>query len=243
MVASTVNGNLGCLIWDFDGTLAYRKGLWSHCVACAVNRHFPELNVTHENFAAHLRSGFPWHNPDEPHLHLRDAQAWWENLYPVLQNAVCRATGIPQHEAHRIAQEIRQDYLAPPAWTVYEDTIPTLETLRSQGWQHIVLSNHVPELENLMVDLGLRRYFVSVFTSALTGYEKPHIEAFRLVINTLPTHEPIVMVGDSYPADILGAEKVGVRSVLVRQKHPMAQYCLPSLRDLSSILSEPAFWQ
>jgi len=30
------------IIWDFDGTIAFREGLWSQAVVDVVNRNFPE---------------------------------------------------------------------------------------------------------------------------------------------------------------------------------------------------------
>jgi hypothetical protein len=33
-------------IWDFDGTLAYRDGMWSATLAAIVRREFPGSNAT-----------------------------------------------------------------------------------------------------------------------------------------------------------------------------------------------------
>lgn len=58
------------IIWDFDGTLAYREGMWSQAVVDVVNRNFAELNLVSSDVSKYLPSGFFWHTPDTAHLHV-----------------------------------------------------------------------------------------------------------------------------------------------------------------------------
>ena len=60
------------------------------------------------------------------------------------------------------------------------------------------------------------RYFDPLVTSAGFGRMKPHPDIFAHVLEAwaLPAAE-VVMVGDTLGADILGAERVGMRSILV----------------------------
>lgn len=51
------------LIWDFDGTLAHRDGMWSGAMVEVLDRHEPGHGITREDVRPHLRMGFPWHNP------------------------------------------------------------------------------------------------------------------------------------------------------------------------------------
>ncbi len=32
------------------------------------------------------------------------------------------------------------------SWELFDDTLPALDQLSADGWSHVVLSNHVPEL-------------------------------------------------------------------------------------------------
>jgi putative hydrolase of the HAD superfamily len=81
-----------------------------------------------------------------------------------------------------------------------------------------VLSNHVPELHGLIDGLGLAPHLDDVFSSGLTGYEKPHPEAFRMVLAACGNPTQAWMVGDNPHADVEGAEGVGLPAILVRVK-------------------------
>ena len=52
--------------------------------------------------------------------------------------------------------------------------------------------------------------------SAVTGYEKPHPEAFRLVLRRFGEPRERWMVGDNPHADVAGAQALGIPAVLVR---------------------------
>lgn len=52
------------ILWDFDGTLAYREGLWSGCLAEVLQEREPDAGVTRDRVRPLLRDGFPWHLPE-----------------------------------------------------------------------------------------------------------------------------------------------------------------------------------
>jgi putative hydrolase of the HAD superfamily len=208
------------LIWDFDGTLGYRPGMWSGALVEVVRRAFPGSRTTAEDVRPYLQSGFPWHHPERPHPHLRPAAAWWEALCPVFERAFRCGAGLSAYEAQRVARHVRAVYVNPARWRVFEDAVPCLQTCARQGWQHLLLSNHVPELPMILMALGLAPSFTMVFNSATTGVEKPHPQAFRNVLTALQGAETLWMVGDSVTADIAGAHAVGLRAVLVRTQPP-----------------------
>ena len=94
--------------------------------------------------------------------------------------------------------------------------MPALDRLGEAGWRHAVLSNHVPELEQIVAGLGLDRHVESVLCSGVTGYEKPHPEAFATALRLRRDGEPVWMVGDNPEADVEGARRAGLPAVLVR---------------------------
>jgi putative hydrolase of the HAD superfamily len=140
-------------------------------------------------------------------------------------------------EARRLAQHVRAAYVNPHRWQLFDDTLPCLHTLSAHGWQHVILSNHVPELPHLIDALGLTPYIEQVFNSAQTGFEKPHPQAFRNVMTALGGAAQIWMVGDSVRADIVGAHVVGLRAILVRSQHPQASHCCQTLAELPTVLN------
>jgi putative hydrolase of the HAD superfamily len=154
----------------------------------------------------------------------------------VFERAFRQGAHLGVDDARRLAQHVRTVYLHPARWQVFADVVPCLRALTASGWRHVILSNHVPELPLLLEALGLASHMEQVFTSAQTGLEKPHPQAFRTVLAALGRATPIWMVGDSLRADILGAQAVGLRAVLVRGRHPRAAYCCETLVELPRVL-------
>ena len=49
------------VLWDFDGTLAYRDGMWRGCLVEALDEVAPGHGVIAADVKPGLRDGFPWH--------------------------------------------------------------------------------------------------------------------------------------------------------------------------------------
>ena len=225
------------VLWDFDGTLAHRPGLWGACMVETLDECRPGHGHTLEAVRPLLRNGFPWHEPDRAHPELSVPDEWWRRVGAVLACAYLRL-GFDAPEAEELARRTRDRYVdGGIAWSVFPDSVPALERLRAGGWHHVLLSNHVPELPSLVASLGLGEWFVAVLTSAVTGYEKPHPEAFALARRAVGGAERIWMVGDSYDADVAGAEAVGIPAVLARTSDPRARRWVRTLDELDAHLA------
>ncbi|MGH7461048.1 MAG: HAD family hydrolase [Longimicrobiales bacterium] len=209
------------LVWDFDGTLAQRSGGWAGALCEAAASVRPGTVITPETVRPHLRSGFPWHMPDVIRASC-PPDRWWQDLSPVLSGALVAAAGLAAHDAERVAQRVRATYLKPESWRLFEDSLPALTKLRDLGWKHLVLSNHVPELAILVERLGLSRFIEACYSSGCTGSEKPNAADFECVFSDYPAARAGWMIGDSWSADVLGARSVGMRAVLVRNRHAEA---------------------
>jgi putative hydrolase of the HAD superfamily len=178
------------LAWDFDGTLALRPGNWTGVVCEVVAAERPDLRLTPERLRPHLQSGFPWHTPDlirEP----CSADEWWGRLLPVIARAIECASAIDESEARHLVRGLRAAYTDATGWQVFHDVRPALEQLRARGWTHLVLSNHVPELPELIDALGLSDLITAVHCSARTGVEKPHPQAFERCSHSIPVRVPV----------------------------------------------------
>jgi putative hydrolase of the HAD superfamily len=136
----------------------------------------------------------------------------------------------------KLARGVRSVYTDPTCWQRYDDTLPALDKLGAKGWKHILLSNHVPELPMLLDRLDLTKYFAVVFNSAETGYEKPNHHAFRAVLDWMGPNATCWLIGDSYHADILGAQEMGMSAILVRTPHPQAAVYYETLTELAEKL-------
>jgi putative hydrolase of the HAD superfamily len=227
------------LIWDFDGTLAHRRGEtgWSILLAEALDAEEPGHGHSAETFRPHLREGFPWHRPEVAHPELCEPEAWWASVRPVLARAY-EAAGYVPARALELAGAARRLYVDPAVgWALFDDTLPALERLSQAGWTHAILSNHVPELRQIVAGLGLDELVAVISCSAETGYEKPHPQAFASVVDRLRPAEAW-MVGDNVVADVLGAEAVGIPAVLVRRPDPRAARYADSAVGVERFLEE-----
>jgi putative hydrolase of the HAD superfamily len=185
----------------------------------------------------YLQAGFPWQEPEKPHLHLNDPEDWWRHLRNLLSTAMTNA-GFPESAVTSSVSHVRERFLEPSRWLVYDDTIPALTAVRSLGARSIILSNHVPELEWLADRLGIRACVDSVITSGLVGYEKPHARIYEIALETTGHPERVCMVGDNPIADVAGPEAAGIPGILIsRDGSRTAERVVSSLLDVPQFLS------
>jgi putative hydrolase of the HAD superfamily len=224
-------------IWDFDGTLAHRRGEtgWSILLAETLDVEEPGHTHSAETFRPQLRDGFPWHRPEVAHPELCEPEAWWASVRPLLGRAY-EAAGYTPERALELADAARRLYVDPSVgWELFEDTLPTLSRLTRAGWTHAILSNHVPELRQIVAALGLDERVELISCSAETGYEKPHAQAYASVLDRLQPAQAW-MIGDNVVADVLGAEELGIPAVLVRRPDARATRYADSLAGVEPFL-------
>ncbi|WP_158711577.1 HAD family hydrolase [Streptomyces xylophagus] len=206
------------VLWDFDGTLAFRDGMWRGCLVEALSEVAPGLGVVGADVRPGLRDGFPWHRPETGHPELGSPDAWWDALQPLFVKAYVDA-GVDARLAARAARGVRTHYTDASRWTVFPDSVAALEELAAAGWLHVIVSNHVPELDGLLHDLGLGGHFTAVVNSSLVGWEKPHRRIFEVALERAGYPERVWMVGDNPVADVAGARAVGIPGILIRAGH------------------------
>jgi putative hydrolase of the HAD superfamily len=224
------------LIWDFDGTLGYREGRsWAVVLLETLDWQMPGHPYTADQLAPYLRSGFPWHMPEQPHTHIATADQWWAEMTPVFV-AAFGALGLDTAPAARLAEHVRPIYSDPARFRLFDDTLPALDALSARGWTHVILSNHVPEFDGIAAALGLTSRMAAVFNSAWLGYEKPHPQIFRQVLDILDGGGPKWMIGDNFTADVRGAEAMGLPAILVRKPNVDARYFAPDLTQVGAIV-------
>jgi putative hydrolase of the HAD superfamily len=227
-------------LWDFDNTLVQRPALWGQCLADVVNFAYPEKKAVREAFRPYLSRGFPWHGPEVSHAHLSTSQEWWTALAPTLEQALRLGAALEPCQASDLVGQIQSVYLDPSTWVVFDDTVTALELLAQNGWNQVILSNHVPELPALVAALGLSPYFTAIHTSGTTGFEKPHPRSYAAVLETFAsTPARVVMVGDSYSADFAGARAAGLEAVLVRSSHPQCDTSFSNLIEAVQFIIGP----
>jgi putative hydrolase of the HAD superfamily len=134
-------------------------------------------------------------------------------------------------------------------WHTLPATHDVLESLDQRGLRLGLISNASDEadVQRLIDKAGIRKYLDPIVISAGFGLRKPHPDIFNAVLQEWQLRpENVVMVGDLLEADILGAEKVGMRHIWmtevidaadVEQPHPVEPDAIaPALADVPAIL-------
>lgn len=133
------------------------------------------------------------------------------------------------------------DWGVPQGVAPYPETVDTLRALRGVGLRLGLLTNASLPMRFRDVELdtfGLIDLLDVRVSAADVGRLKPHPDAFLYVLDRLGVSaEETVFVGDYPPADIVGAQGVGMRAVLRRQPERMLDHVEPdaiidSLEDL-----------
>jgi putative hydrolase of the HAD superfamily len=147
--------------------------------------------------------------------------------------------GCSRAAADELVGKVRCDILDPSQYKLFDDAVPTLTQLQREGWHHVVLSDHVPELEGLIRGLGIADHFERVFTSARIGFEKPHPRIFEVALAEISFVGPIWMLGDSVDADCFPARHLGIDAILVRTNDERYRPRAADLPGAVELISRP----
>ena len=83
----------------------------------------------------------------------------------------------------------------------------------------VLVSNFYGNVETVLADFDLARYFKKVVESAVVGIRKPDPRIFALGVEALGVPaENVLVVGDSYKKDIVPAESIGCQVAWLKGK-------------------------
>lgn len=132
---------------------------------------------------------------------------------------VMKATGLPiDHEGlHEAAREFDEEHRRANLWSVLADDAHTaLARLTGAGYRLGLISNTEDNLRPVLARTGLDAHFEDLVLSSEVGSEKPDPAIFREALRRMAVSpERAVFVGDFYSLDVVGAEGVGIRPILL----------------------------
>jgi len=136
------------------------------------------------------------------------------------------------------AREIYDDWAVNHHFTLYDDVDPTLRALKARGLQLGLITNGHRSLTAFQSHFDLDGLIDVTLSSRQHGYMKPHASIFRAALELAQAKpEESVMVGDSYTHDVLGAESVGMRGVLIARGGDAPEgITTPVIRSLAELL-------
>lgn len=106
-------------------------------------------------------------------------------------------------------------------WQIEEETHATLQQLLDANYKLAIITNASDawDVNNLIDNHSLRKYFDCVLISAEEGIRKPDSRIFARAAQQLGVElDECVMVGDTLNADILGAHACGIKAVWVKRR-------------------------
>ena len=151
-----------------------------------------------------------------------------------------REVGIEKH-VEQIAWELLQSghYLfAANSSALYNDAIPTLQHFRDEGFKLAIVSNWDTPLDPLTERLGIAEYFDAIVAShdARVRSEKPDPYIFNYALAAVGVSaEEAVHIGDTYEADVVGAQGVGIRPILLDRDGTQASRWDETIQSLSEL--------
>ena len=151
-----------------------------------------------------------------------------------------RELGIREH-AEQIAWELLQSghfLFAANSGTLYSDVVPTLQRLQDAGFKLAIVSNWESPLDPLTERLGIADYFDVITAShdVRVRSEKPDPHIFNHTLEAISVSaEEVVHVGDTYEADIVGAQNVGIRPILLDRDGTQAGRWGETIQSLSEL--------
>ena len=205
----------GVVWWDFDATLVSRPVMWGEVALRVLDREAPGHTVAADTMTDLVYAGMPWHRPDHAHPDLGTPDQWWDAVNERYRE-IFTEVGHPELATAAALASIRADILDTTRYTVFDDVVPALERARAAGWRSMIVSNHIPELVQLVHGLDLTRHFDAIISSGVVGYEKPHRQLFEAALRHVRPGEVVWMIGDNPDADCRPVCDMGMNAVLVR---------------------------
>ena len=131
-------------------------------------------------------------------------------------------------------------FLIPPVYMVITSLKTSAEiSAESNPWWvfHPTLSNYTELLPEILENLGWSHRFATVTYSQEAGVEKPAHGIFALALERAGcSAEAVTVVGDTWEADILGAQAAGLRAIWLDRGESGAEHEGPRIRNLEGIL-------
>jgi putative hydrolase of the HAD superfamily len=99
---------------------------------------------------------------------------------------------------------------------LFDDVLPALAHLRELGLILGLISNVDRDITPLCQELGLSALLQVVVTSQEVGFNKPQPEIFQAALKRAKVKPAeAIYVGDQHQIDVVGANKVGMRGILL----------------------------
>ncbi len=159
-------------------------------------------------------------------------RAFWVKLYTHMMNSL-DSHNFGEEAIHRFCHELYDVFTGPEVYTLFDDVIEVLESLRARGFQLAVISNFADTLPHILETKGIAKYFSEIVVSTEVGMEKPNPEIFRYALRKLGRKpEEALYIGDHELNDVWAPKQAGIDAIRILRYDYMRGDGISSLREL-----------
>jgi HAD superfamily hydrolase (TIGR01509 family) len=120
----------------------------------------------------------------------------------------------------------------------YDDAVPFLRQLRSNGIKVALVSNCADNTRTLLTDLNLAPLADHVILSCEIGFAKPSPEIYAYALRTLGTPPEDAAMVDDLEEYCRGAESAGVKAIQITRNGQSAESGFPVARSLLDVIAQ-----
>lgn len=213
----------------FDFTQAERTAFNAACAAFALDAD--ALHASYEEINSRLWKRFAARQISGEELRVQRFKELFEQQHTSLDPAVV--------SARYIAELTQCGFLLPGAL----DVVKFCKEHATIG----LITNGLADVQRgRLAASGLDAWFETIAISEEVGYPKPHPEIFRYACQAMNAEKsaPILMIGDNYESDIVGAHEFGIDTCWVNIQrrsdvnNSVATYEIASIKDLITVIKE-----
>lgn len=141
-----------------------------------------------------------------------------------------------------IIDQISDDYInyLPEHNHLFDGAIEILDYLKPNYKLHIITNGFASVQSKKLNNSNIVHYFDTITNSEMAGVKKPHPTIFDFALSLAnASKEESIMIGDSYEADIIGAQEAGIEAIFFNEQNIQvenAAFQVKHLLELKNIL-------
>jgi len=188
------------ILFDLDGTLLDRDASIEHFITTQYDRLTPLKKITKTEYVSRFIE-----------LDCR-GHVWKDKVYQTIVSEF----GLKTVSWEELLDDYDTEFIH--SCIPFPNLVETLDILTTQGYLLGIITNGLGTFQKRTIQgLGIEQYFQTILISEVEKVRKPEAEIFlRALRNLGVTPDESVFIGDHPDADVMGAKRIGMKSIWKR---------------------------